>query len=454
MPLLLGADCLGPDAARPPDRAPPSIQVLSPIDSQYDQDSDRLVDVKVLWHDSLGAVAFSKAQVTSMEGVAGSVQAGANLITVWRVERLDAGGLTLHETRANLLHPGLNHLVLLVPDTSGNVLTDTVAFTLPYAAFIKTIPSGLQMGVQPAAGITICSDDNLLYMTAGISLVIADPDSLKTLAAITDPAAFDALDRPLCIPGDPILYVTLRVERFNRSMRQWLPTMDSTFGSIGITQSKANPDLLYVGETTTGTIGLISRALDRRTGYLLSWFPGEQELVHSVVVLSGDTKLYMTEAQAGGILVVDPQKDSALRRIPIGGPEYAAQGDSGDSQDMVLSQNGQHIYAAVDLALHPGLVDINTQVDSVVRSLSLFNYYAIGVALSSDEKRAFVTTQDNGSPSENVLVDISNWSVLQTLPRPRAPGETRFDRAVTFNAQGTLIFVTHNVDIDVYLNRE
>ena len=66
----------------------------------------------------------------------------------------------------------------------------------------------------------------------------------------------------------------------------------------------------------------------------------------------------------------------------------------------------------------------------------------------------FVTTQDNGSPSENVLIDVPGWQVLQTFPRPRTPSQTRFDRDVVFHPSGKLIFVAHNLDLDVYLNRE
>jgi hypothetical protein len=427
--------------------------VLSPINSDYDQDSDRLVDFVVQWRDSGGSVDFAKAHLRSIEGVNGSAPAETDLLTVWNVQRLDAMGLTVHETRNNLLHPGLNRLVLTVPDAAGNTLIDTVVFTLPYAAFVKTIPSGLTMGAQPADGITICPEDNRLYMAAGRSLVVADPDSLDVIRVVQDPSASDALSTPLCVFGDPILYVTQFVERFDRTSLQWQTEVDSSYQSLGITQSRLNTDILYVGETTDGVIGVISRSQHKRISQLLSFAP-VTEYIQSIVALDGDSKLYATEATQGGVLVVDPAKDSVLKRIPVGGPEYASQGDSGDTQSLVRTVDGRHIYAAVDLGLPTGVADIDTQTDSVVRTLSLFNYFCINLALSPDESRAFVTTQDNGAPSQNVLVDIPGWRVLQTFPRPRTGASTRFDRGVVFSLSGKLVFVAHDVDIDVYLNRE
>lgn len=438
----------------PRDTSPPLVRVLSPVDTQYDQDGDKLVDLIVQWQDSGGPVDFQRAQVHSIEGLNGSATTATNLIGVWRLERLDAVGLTLHETRDNLLHPGLNHLVLSVPDTVGNVRLDTIPFTLPYGAFIKTIPSGLTMGAQPAYGATICAD-NRLYMTAGVSLVVVDPDSLRVLSVVRDAAAPDALVTPLCVPGDSTLYVTLLVERFDRPSMTWLPSVSGSFGSDGIVQSRLNPDTLYVGEQLDGTIGVIDRAQDARVGQLLTFAQPEQEYDLSLAMMPSDTKLYVTRSLQGGILVVDPTRDSILAHIPVGGPEYLGQGSFGDAQSIVLTHDSRHLYAATDIALHPGVVDIDTQTDSVIRNLSLYNYYCINLALSPDERRIFVTTQDNGSASENVLVDVPNWQVLTTFPRPRTiGGPTRFDRAVVFHPSGKLIFVTHNVDVDVYLNRE
>lgn len=449
--LLAGANCLGSDPLRP--HVPPLVRVLSPVDTEYDQDGDKLADLVVLWQAPAGSVDYRHVQVHSVEGLNGSATPATNLIGVWRLERLDSLGLTLHETRDNLLHPGLNHLVLSVPDTTGNVRLDTISFALPFAAFIKTIPSGLTMGVQPAYGVTICADHHL-YMTAGISLVVFDPDSLSVLKVVGDPAAPDALVTPLCVAGDSTLYVTLRVERFDRPSMTWLPSVSGSFGSDGIVQSRLNPDTLYVGEQLDGTVGVIERTQDTRVGQLLTPSQPAQEYDLSLAMMPGDTKLYVTRSQQGGILVVDPTRDSILAHIPVGGPEYAAQGNFGDTQSLTLSRDSHHLYAAVDAGLPLGVVDIDTQRDSVVRNLPLFDYYCVGLGLSPDESRMFVVTQDNGAPSQNVLVDVINWTVLATFPRPRASGETRFDRAVAFHPSGKLIFVTHNVDVDVYLNRE
>lgn len=80
------------------------------------------------------------------------------------------------------------------------------------------------------------------------------------------------------------------------------------------------------------------------------------------------------------------------------------------------------------------------------------------LALSPSERRMFVTTQDRFTnlPSQNVLIDMDNWRVLVEFPRPRPAGEIRFDGGMAFHPNGKLIFVGHNVDVDVdvYLSRE
>ena len=114
---------------------------------------------------------------------------------MWRVERLDDSGLVVHETLAQLLHPGADRLELTVPDMAGNVLVDTIALTLPYGAFMKTVFTGLTLFDFPALGVTICPDDGRLYMTANRNLVVVDPDSLRVLAIVRNQYVADAMDR-------------------------------------------------------------------------------------------------------------------------------------------------------------------------------------------------------------------------------------------------------------------
>ena len=387
-----------------------------------------------------------------MEGVAGGpIGQVEDLLKRWRIERLDSTGLVLHEALAGLLHGGLNHVVVTVADTAGNVSEDTVTFSLPAGAFYKTLSTGLSSPTSHGIGVTVCDDDHRVYMTAGRSLVIADADSLVILGIVRDSSAPDVLKLPLCVSGDPILYVTERVERFDRPSMSFVPRAVS-FGSVGIVQSRADPNRLYVGESISGTIGIIDRALASRTGQLLDFAP-QQEYVFSLAVLSGDTKLYATRYAEGGILVVEPQRDSVLGRIAVGGPTWP---DLGSTDNIALSADDRRLYAAVLDGDPRGVVEIDTRSDSVVRTLALLNAVPQALAISPSGKRIFVTTQDQriGTPSDNVLVDIAAFGPLAFFPRPRPAGEIRFDGGASFHPNGTVVFVAHNLDIDVYLNRE
>jgi len=435
----------------PPDTTPPSFQVVTPQDTLYDTDGDRLLDFELTWSDSAGAVDPAGVRLRSIAGVNGAADSSTNLLDVWRVERRDTLGLVVHETLENLLHGGANQLEITLPDTAGNVLVDTIAFMLPHGAFVKTIVTGVSGGFIPALGVTICPDDGRLYMTAGRNIVVIDPDSLRLLAVVYHPLASDALVKPLCVPGDPVLYVTETVERFHRPTLQWLPRVSGSFLSEGIALSRADPNRIYVGEQITGTIGLIDRSLNQRVGRLLPFAP-TNEYVYDLAMLDADAKLYATRETETGVLVIDPGADSVIGRVRVGGPTWP---DFGGTDAIALSSDGSRLYAAVYDGDPRGVVEIDTRLDVVVRTLGLPDYLAIDLALSPSENRMFVSTQDRfTAPSENVLADVAGWQVLQRFARPRPSGVIRYDRDVVFHPNGKLIFVTHDFDLDVYLSRE
>ena len=434
-----------------PDTTPPLAQLVSPVDTLYDLDGDKLLDLRVVWLDSGSPIDLASVSVRSLNGVNGSATAATNLLSVWTVEELDSSGLSLRETLDNLLHGGPNLLELTLADTAGNVLTDTVTFSLPHGALYRTIVSG-STGATPANGLALCPDDNRLYMTAGRSIIVMDPDSLTVITTTTDPFAGDDLSTPLCVPGDPILYVTQWVQRFNRLTTTWLPRATGSFQSIAVAQSRARPDTIFVGETTSGTIGVIGRTQGARIGQLLAISPFN-EFVFDMVVLGGDTKMYVTRLADGGIMVLDPVKDSVTKRISVGGVDTWP--GLGRTDALALSADERRLYAAVIDGLYPSVAEIDTQLDSAVRFLPPFSGgVGIDLALSPGEKRMFVTTADNGAESENVLVDVPNWVVLQTFPRTRAPGAPRWDGDVVFHPSGKTVFVIRNRDVDVYLIRE
>jgi DNA-binding beta-propeller fold protein YncE len=443
----------GTGPPKPPrDTVPPSFQVTFPNDSAYDLDGDRLVDFLITWSDSNGAVDPASVVVRSLHGVNGPADTATNLLTAWRVVRNDSTGLVFSETLENLLHGGPNLIELRVADTAGNFAVDTVGFDLPNGAFIKTIVTGLSSATAHGVGMAVCPDDHRAYMTAGRRIVVADADSLVILGDVLDPYAGADLQVPLCVPGDPVLYVTEFVERFDRPTMTWMPRVTGAFASVGIVQSRAFPETLYVGESYDGIVGVVERSLNARTGYFLPLDTTLSEYVFDLEVTDDDQKLYATRYAEGGILVADPRSGAILSRISVGGPKWP---DRGRADGIALSPDGRHLYAAVLDGDPRGVVDIDTDLDTVVRTLDLSAYVPQDLAVSPSGKRVFVTTQDRfADPSQNVLADVRNWLVLAEFPRPRPAGQIRFDGGAAFHPNGKLVFVGHNLDVDVYLSRE
>jgi DNA-binding beta-propeller fold protein YncE len=175
-----------------------------------------------------------------------------------------------------------------------------------------------------------------------------------------------------------------------------------------------------------------------------------EEFVNDLAVLPGDTKLYMTRYDQGGILVIDPVNKQILRHLEyINGARFY-------TDDFVLSRDDRHLYIALLDAYPRGIADLDTQTDSVVRFLPLFPYVPGALGLSPSQRRLFVTTGEQflDFPARNVLVDVERWAVIQEFDRPHPPGTIRVDGQVAFRPDGKLIFVSRDLVVDVYLNRE
>jgi DNA-binding beta-propeller fold protein YncE len=448
-----GSDGVVPPPPTPKDSVPPTISVVFPTDSAFDDDGDALLDVRLQLTDSGGLVDPADIRVRSLRGVNGPAGNDANLLDHWRVETRDTARLVFHEVIENLLHGGENRLEIAVPDTAGNVATDTITFLLPHGQLQRTLISGLTSGgIAHGIGVVVCPDDDRVYMAAGRSIVVADALDPKILTTVRYQLAPDNFYVPLCVQDDPILYVTLAVMRFDRTSLQWLSEVTPSYGSIGIVQSRADPNLLYVGESYTGSIGIIDRAQAARVGQVpFPW--SSYEFVADLAVLAGDTKLYASRLVEEGILVLNPATGEILARIAIGGPNWPG---LGVTDDFVLSHDDRWLYVALLDGDPRGVVLVNTQTDRVVRTLPLPDYVPQAIELSPSGNRLFVTTQDRwvSTPSKNVLIDVPGWRVLEEFPRPRPAGVTRFDGGVAFRRDGKLAFVAHGLDIDIYLIRE
>jgi hypothetical protein len=419
------------------DTRPPSLTIEFPTSGGYDENGDAFVDVRVVWADSGGAIDPSTAM---MQGPLSGALEDADLLATWQLEKLDTDGLTARETISGLLTGGPITLTVSVSDTAGNVATDSVSLVLPYGAYLTTMATAI--GAGPGQQVTVCDDDSRVYMTGGRNIVVADADALSLIGVYRDSSAADWLEVPLCIPGDSILYVTHRVERFNRRTLRWLTPVEGTYGSYAIAQSRRDGNLLYVGESYTAGVAVIDRSLNRRIGSLplpaASSYPA---YVWSVVPTADDSVIYV--ARSGeGILIYRPATGAVSGVI------------SAPIEALRLSQDENILWGLRQTTLDEYDTESNTRV-----RFYKFTGLTQDFAVSPSERRAFVSMQDWDvldveHPGDNVLFDISTWAILTTFPRPHPPGTIRWDGGVAFHSNGKLIFVGRDRNIDVYLNRE
>ncbi len=457
--LVLSAVACGDDTSTPPpppDITSPDVEIVFPTShEEYDADGDGLADIQVRFLSE--DVDPNTAVLTRVGGVNGPAPADANLLEFWTVEQWDANGILVHETIENLLYSGTNQLDFLVADTAGNESRTSLTFSVPAGSLHMTIESGVPVIKNPPVGLVsgmdVC-DDGLLYVAINKTVVVIDADLLTVLARST--GIFPAeLYGVLCVPGDPYVYVTgPRIRRFDRTTWEWAGEVPGTFSTQGLTQSAAQPNLLYAGESgLQAPIGLI----DRSTGRIRSLdlpFDEDMEFVFDVTVLPGDEKLYVTRYFEGGVTVIDPLAEAVLDTLDFS-PNSPGFGLAGD---LALSPDGTRLYVAVSLGDPGGVWEINTTNDGVQRLLDLHIDRPATVAMSPNGERLFVANQEKEFAStpwaKSVLFDLQSWRILTSFDRPRPTGEYRWDQAAVFRPDGRLVFAANDNNIDVYINRE
>lgn len=423
------------------DRQPPRLIIRSPTAIAYDTDGDCLVDFDVAWQDSAGSgVDPATARVRSLDGLDGPADTARNLLGVWRVDRRDAAGVAFHETRANMLRSGTSRIEISVADSAGHRSTDTLAMVLPHGAFWKTVPSGLPL-MGRTGSFAIDSLRRRLYLAHSQAMLVFDLDSLNLLATVPSPVPGLEFNRIL-VTSSGELCMTEFLRCLDPETEAWGPEFISA-PAIALAQSKTDNDLLYLGETYTGTIGIYSKSQHARIGAVpYPPNPYNDEFVTDIVVLAGDTKLYATRSFEPDVPVLDPRTGAVLGRIHIGG-----------ALALDLSRDERRLYAS-----YWGITEIDTRTDSITRVLTPENESPIGLRLSPDGRLLFLVTQDINVPNEpyssNFLIDVNEWRIVATFPRPRPAGEVRYDQGVIFHPSGKLAFVAHNLDLDVYVIRK
>jgi DNA-binding beta-propeller fold protein YncE len=433
----------------PPDTSAPHLQVIAPLDTLYDLDGDKLVDVRLTWSDA-GRVNPASARLRTLRSLSGSADTTTNLLDVWRVTQRDSAGLWVHETLANLLPDEANALEVSVADTAGNRFTDTLRFTLPHGAYYTTMETGVSSAYW-ALDIAFDSAGRRGYMTAGQTLVVFDPESLRVVARIVSGASNTLSDIALDAARGFLYVGEGYVEKYDLRTNTFVERVPGTYATTGLAFSRADSRLLYAGEDFAGYLGYVDVVADQHVDEMIIPHPyAPDEFISELAVLAGDSKLYMTRYNQCGILVVDPRTKQVLRHVQTAGLTPFCSGD------FVLSRDDRHLYVALTDASPRGVGDLDTSTDSIVRTMDFPAYVPNGIGLSPSQHRLFLTTGQAypDIPPKDFLFDVRHYGVLESFDVPGAPSTIRLDGPVAFRPDGKLIFVGRNLDIAVYLNRE
>jgi len=446
----------------PADTTPPAVEIVFPRDSvdefeeplsNYDEDADALLDLRVTWNDAGSGVDPSTARIEILGQIAGSAGSGDDLSGLWTEVERSGDGLAYTETIEGLVRRvGSPRLVVSVEDSAGNRGADTLRLHLPYGDLHRSFPVNHEPGA-PTGDLVVCEDDGRLYATRAFAVLVFDALSFEPIGVfpkvLAEPPA-----RMLCIPGDPILYSTVRVERFDRTTLTWDSEIPGTLATDGIVHSRLDPDIIWGGEWGIGVPVQIDRSVPERVGGVgLPASSAPDEFTIAMAVLDGDRKIYYSRAREQGLVVGDPATGEQLAHIDL---DLAGAG-RGLTSNIVVSHDDRFVYAAVHSGVNTGLAEINTDTDEVVRFKSTFGGTGFDVALHPDGNLLWLTTQNVSDPAvqtPSLLIRRDVMNVVQLFPRPVPEGtETRWVQAATFHPSGKLLYQARDDDIDVYIIR-
>lgn len=458
--LLTACGSDDPPTQPPSDTLRPVVRIEYPVDSlppsgipatAYDETANGLIDVRATWSDADSGVDPSTLRIQVLGQIAGSAGSGDDLSGLWQQIELTDTGMTFEETIEQLVRQGSSRLIVSVEDSAGNRGADTLEIHPRYGDFHLSIP--LQTGAI-TTDLMVCEDDERLYVARGFAITVFDANTFQLIGTFSTvlslpPAAI------LCVPGDPILYAAVRVNRFNRTTLEWDTVIPGSLRTTSLVQSREDTDIIWAGEFGFGIPGRYDRIAGipaNPPGDTL--FPPSSvsdEFVFGLAVLDQDRKIYYSRAREGGIVVGDPATGEQLTHIDLQ-PDFAGRGLT---DNMVLSPDDRFVYAALQGTLN-GLVEISTVTDRVTRDVVSIGGFGIDVAIRPAGDRIWLTTQDldPADPSPSLLIDAGNFVTMQFFPRPVAPGvQTRWVQAATFHPNGKLLYQGRDDDIDVYLIR-
>ena len=201
-----------------------------------------------------------------------------------------------------------------------------------------------------------------MYVAVNRTLAVIDPLLLQVLGTYTTIEVSGPIRDLLCIDGDLYLYFTGFVERFDRQAMAFAPEIPGTNCTTTLAPSRADPEILYVGDCGTGGVSRVNRVTETYLGMIgIPWSSYSDEYVLAMEVLPDDEKIYFTRYWEGGIYVADPATGEIRKKFQLS--QYT--GGTGLASRLALTPDSRLLYAAVRFGDPRALLEINTATDEV-----------------------------------------------------------------------------------------
>lgn len=441
-----------PPTAVPPDSTPPNVRVLFPDSGGFDRDSNGLVDVEVVWSDSIGAVDPRSLTVRDV-AVDNHGALGPDLAGVWLVKRTDAQGAVIEESVPGLLSPGWHQIQVSVADSAGNRATAmSDLFFLPPAAYNRTIDLHFNPACQTGRGVYLAlsadgSHGYAPFQGHCIAIFRTDPpDSVHFVQSVTDVgfAAEIALDTATGLAylgggGSASPGVTVFDTRTERIVNRVFP-------SAGVAGVDVHDNRLFVGEAcTTGKIYVLDKA-----SLVTLAVMDPQASTGDAVCANAATFAFRSNGAAGWAGIVD----AALVGFDADAYAIVSRDTSGRvsfNRDIALARDRWLYVAEIGSGLDE--IDLTTGAKVHYPAAAPPNPALKEIALSPDAATLFVSADPDVSGPANIaaplVFDVPGLRLRYALPWR----EGQITDAATFHPDGKRVFVIAGYGVYVYLIR-